>query len=256
MPLSSLDDNCRSKLMQGRFADRILMRVIGAGVEIPWPDPLCFKGFVLAKDYRMNGFPRMPDGQPWYEVPDEEYLAWLADYLPENLPPLTAEQKRLADHPEHDKLLDGFWIGEIAGWYESEGASRPNYEFPPDFLQTGDIHSAKLKEGGYTYEYYYDSWKDDLAPDELLTREELIRDEFGWHLAKEEEDKQFALLWPEFKKYDAYNIIFQTNTLRHEPPDAGWRVYLALVLRKIPEKTARIKELEQFYFYWRDMIAK
>ncbi|OGQ98411.1 MAG: hypothetical protein A2505_06245 [Deltaproteobacteria bacterium RIFOXYD12_FULL_55_16] len=240
--------------MKGGFSGRVLMRTIGGGHEIPWPEPLTDNGFVLHKDYRMNGFSLTPGGKPWYEVQDKTYLAWLADYLPRHLPPLTTEQQRLADDHAQSGRLSGARIGGIAGWYASDGVVRPTTVFPPDFAEAGDIESARTGEGGYTYEEYVEYYQDVLEPDEpLLTREEWFLDEFGWLLAKEEDERRFALYWPDFIRLDEANIVFGRNTLRHEPPDAGWRIYLALVLRVIPDQAARIKELKDFYYHWHEM---
>ncbi|MEA3547431.1 MAG: hypothetical protein U9R66_07180 [Thermodesulfobacteriota bacterium] len=50
-------------------------------------------------------------------------------------------------------------------------------------------------------------------------------------------------------------IVFSTNTLRHEPPDAGWRICLAMALRQMNGKAVRIKELDGFYYHWREMFS-
>jgi len=89
-----------------------------------------------------------------------------------------------------------------------------------------------------------------------MTQEELILDEFGWHLAIEEDRLQFSNYWTEYTRLDALNIIFGRISVHHEPPDTGWRVYLGMVLRRIQDKSLRIKELEDFYHYWREMISK
>lgn len=142
----------------------------------------------------------------------------------------------------------------MAGWYVTDGVVRPSTEFPPDFAETMDIESVRISDGGYTYEEYVDAYQDLLDPGEsLLTREEWFLDEFGWLLAKEEDEKPFARYWPDFASLDEANIVFG-NTLSHEPLDAGWRIYLALVLRGIPDQTARIKELRDFYYHWHEMV--
>lgn len=133
----------------------------------------------------------------------------------------------------------------------------PNYEYPKDFAETGDISSVRGRDGGYTYKDYVGWAEGVLDPGErLMTPEEWILDDFGWHLVLEEEKRQIASYWPEFMKLDGINIVFSINTLRHEPPDAGWRVYLGLVLRGIPDKSARLKELKDFYHHWHEMISK
>lgn len=232
------------------------MQSIGGGHEIPWPEPLSVGDFISHKDYRMNDFPRKSDGLPWCDIPDDQYLSWLADYLPDNLPKLTGEQQKIFQKIESCDHLSGFRIGDSAGWYEAEASFRPNYEFPVDFIRSGDIAAVKGVEAGYTYEEYVEANEDILDPGErLMTPEELILEEFGWHLVLEEEQNQFNLYWPDFVKLDSFNIVFSTNTLRHEPPDAGWRVYLGMALLKMKDKEARIKELENFYHYWHEMLS-
>ncbi len=51
-------------------------------------------------------------------------------------------------------------------------------------------------------------------------------------------------------------MIFTTNSLHSEPPDAGWRVYLGLALQRISDKQKRIDEIEKFYHFWHEVIIK
>jgi hypothetical protein len=95
------------------FPGRKLMLTIGCGHEIPWPETLSDKSFAWPKDYRMNDFPKTAAGEIRYDIPDAEYLSWLADYLPANLPPLSqpftdvyldaaGNLIKEAQNPEHD----------------------------------------------------------------------------------------------------------------------------------------------------------
>jgi len=245
--------NKMTKMMPGRK----LMLTIAQGHEVPWPEPLTDGGFAFPKDYRMNDFPRTPDGDIWYDIPDDAYFSWLADYLPNNLPEFTPEQQYLWDNLDNYTRLSGFWIGDQGGWYESEAAFLPNYDYPDNFSDIGDLSAVKVKDGGYTYDDYMDFNKDAVADGEsIMTKEELILDEFGWYLTIIEAERQFSFYWPDFIKMNGGNIVFSTLTERHEPPDAGWRIYLGMVLNRIQDKTLRIKELECFYHYWREMISK
>jgi len=239
------------------LSNRILKQTIAGGHEVPWPEPLGDQGYVFPKDYRMNAYPRTPEGNIWYDVPDDDYFSWLADYLPNNLPRFTPEQQKIADNLDHNRRLNGFWIGDRGGWYESEAASRLNYEFPCNFADTGDLTTAMLQEGRYTYDDYVDANKDIIGDDErLLTKEEVILEEFGWYLTLKEENRQFSMYWPDFRKMDGFNVVFMSISAHDEPPDAGWRIYLGMVLRRIKDKALRIKELEDFFHYWREMVAK
>lgn len=241
------------KILPGRK----LMLTIGHGHEVPWPEPLTNGDCVWPKDYRMNDFPKNPAGEIRYDIPDDEYFAWLADYLPANLPPLTAAQQQIFDSRQEHKRLSGFWIGNTAGWHDSEAAWCCNYEFPADFRQSGDLSAVTGRENAYTYQDYAESNADILDPGErLMTPEELILDEFGWHLVLENENKQFARYWPEFRKLDGVDIVLGVNSIYSEPADAGWRVYLGLVLKQLTNKDDRIKELKAFYHEWQDMVSK
>jgi hypothetical protein len=207
----------------------------------------------------MNAFPETDDGQPWFDIPDEIYFDWFADYLPTHLPELSIDQKQFYDSFDEVDPLTGFLIGDRAGWYESQGTMMPNFAFPSDFCEKPDFDAVKLLDGGFSYENYVDEQisADVLEPGErLMTCEEYILDDFAWYLILEEEKKQFSHYWPNFMKRDAFNIIFVMDTLHHEPPDAGWRVYLAMVLQNIDDKACRLKEIQDFYRYWHEIISK
>lgn len=204
----------------------------------------------------MNEFPRNTKGKTWYDIPDDDYFSWLADYLPNNLPTLTAEQSALAKRLQDEPFISGFQIGTTAGWYEVEAASHPLHEFPADFVESASFSEIRPLDGAYTYEDYLKSYRDILDPDEtLMTREEWFLDNFGWHLCLEQERQDFLRLWPDFLKLEGLNIVFSMNTYQHEPPDAGWRIYLALVLRQIHERANRIKELKDFYRGWHEFTS-
>ena len=236
--------------------DRMLMLTVGSGLEVPWPEPLTGNGVVFPKDYRMNAFPRSNDGRPRFDISDDEYFSWLADYLPANLPELSRDQLTLQKSAEQGRL-SCFRIGDLAGWYENEAASRFNCHFPEDFLKTGDLSKVTGTDGGYTYEDYVEWAEEALEPDErMMTQDEWLLDEFGWYFLREEEIRQFKQYWPEFRKLDDFNVIFGTSNIYNEPPDAGWRVYLALVLQQKGDKEERVKEITNFYRGWQDMISK
>lgn len=239
------------------LSNRLLMRTIAGGHKVPWPEPLTDNGYVFPKDYRMNDFPRTPEGGNWYDIPDEGYFSWLADYLPNNLPKFTPEQQKIADNLDTYRRLNGFWIGDRGGWYDNVAASHPKYEFPDNFADVGDLTVVAVRDGGFTYDEYVDSYQDLIGDDErLMTQEEFLLDDFGWHLALEEEKRLFSQYWPDFRKMDGFNVVFMNFSVYDEPPDAGWRVYLGMVLRRIENKAYRIKELKDFYHYWREMVSK
>ncbi len=236
--------------------DRKLLLTVGCGHEVPWPETLSDGDFVWPKDFRMNDFPGTPEGDICYDIPDDQYFSWLADYLPANLPPLTKEQQNLSHNRNQHKHLSGFRLGLHAGWHEVEAASRPNYEYPVDFQSSGDIAAVTSHAAGSTYQDYAEAYVDILDPGErLMTPAELILAEFGWHSVMEDEKKQFARYWPEFRKLDGIDVVLGVSSTRSEPADAGWRVYLGLTLQPITDKNDRIKELKVFYHEWQDMIS-
>lgn len=243
--------------MQNGFAGMIPRRTMAAGVEIPWPEMLTLLGVVLHKDYRMNAFPRTEDGTPRFNISDDEYLSWLADYLPENIPELTPEQQILAQSPDRENFLSALHIGDTAAWCEHEMADYPLFRFPDDFEKTADFSAVRGVPGAFTYEDYLECIQECPEPDQpVMSRNEHMLYSYSCQDLIEKEEREFARLWPQFAKFNSANLIFMTNTPAHEPPDAGWRIYLALKLVQIPDKSARIKELEEFYRYWHEEICK
>ena len=237
------------------LSSRILKQTIAGGRKVLRPEPLTDPGYVFPKDYRMNAYPRTPEGRIWYDIPGDDYFSWLADYLPNNLPGFTPEQQKIADNLDNYSKLDGFWLGGRGGWYEGEAASRLNYELPCDFVDPGDLTTAMLQAGGYIYEDYVDAYQDIVDDDErLMTKEEFILDEFGWYLTLKKEGHQFSMYWPDFRKTDGFNVVFMSTSVYDEPPDAGWRIYLGMVLQRIKDKALQIKKLEDFYHYWCEMF--
>jgi hypothetical protein len=87
-----------------------------------------------------------------------------------------------------------------------------------------------------------------------MTKEEFILDEFGWYLTMKEEGHQFSMYWPAFRKTDGFNAVFMSTSVYDEPPDAGWRIYLGMVLLRLKDKALQIKKLEDFYHYWCEMF--
>ena len=171
---------------------------------------------------------------------------------------LTPEQQKLRDDPEGYKVLNGLRIGDMGGLYEQEMMRYPMYAFPDDFEKTPDFFTVRKVENAiFSYEEYHEQVVENDFPEEpLLSREEFLLEVYGGQKICEEEEKQFASFWPEFSKLGAFDVVFKMNALASEPPDAGWRTLLALTLEKIPDRDARITELEAFYRFWQEMISK
>jgi hypothetical protein len=223
---------------------------------VPYPEEID-DGLVIRKDYRMNGFPRDQEGKPWYEISDEDYFHWLADYLPDNLPQLTREQEEVRLAWSSDKVISPLLLGSRAGWYDSNCLLRPYCDFPVDFFASANFSQVGLMDGGYSYEDYKEWVEDvDLPEIPLMSEKEYILVDYCWHLILREEQKQFQELWPGFSKRDGLSGILKIDSLHNEPPDAGWRIYLGLVLQKLGNKEERIKALREFYQEWQYILSK
>ena len=198
----------------------------------------------LPKDYRMNGCPRLPNGKPaQLDFPD--YLVWLADYLfTEAIPPDSPSESALAPllplPPETAfKLLGGH-----AGYDTAECEKRPFFRYPDPFDPEGDL--------------------DDLLPlhpeDEVLgdptdldpaMQREFVAGDYPYHLRHREEMRRFRTLWPNFIKN--WDLAGETESGElGEPPDAGWRPFLAALLQREPDKTRRIALLTLFFEEYAD----
>lgn len=131
------------------------MKIIGGGHEVPWPETLVVGNFVFPKDYRMNAFPRTPEGAMWYDIPDDEYLSWLADYLPDNLPELTPDQQQVYDNWD---LISGFWIGDRGGWHELDRYAKNRLLHFEDCATAIDhlFQDALEKKGISAYDQFWD----------------------------------------------------------------------------------------------------
>jgi hypothetical protein len=237
--------------------DQQLMRKIAGDRSVPWPDAVVWRDCLLVKDYRMNDFPRTADGRIHYDISDDEYFSWLADYLPKNLPPLNEHEWRLAASIKHGNGPSGFTLGDRGGWYESEAVMRPFFTFSESFAEKPDFSQVAVGGAGFSYENYLSSHQDITDEgDRLMTQEEYILEDFGWNLLRLHERAQYERYWPGFRKLDGTCIVFKICSPRDEPADAGWRVHLGLVLREIGQKSRRIEEIATFYQYWLEMVSK
>jgi hypothetical protein len=211
---------------------------------VPYPAELVHDKFVLLKDYRLNDYPGKAAGCLDESV---DYFPWLADYLYECTVELTPEQRYFqAYDTEHN--FGAYMLGHVAGICQSSVCSY--YEFPDDFAKNPDITRA-LGKVDDPYAEYLESWPGD---EPLMSKEEFVINEYGYHLTKLRDEALFALYWPDFVELEPMHWVLGIKEPKIEPADAAWRVHLSCILKNIPDKAARRKELESFYNeYWDTM---
>lgn len=203
------------------------------------PEEIFLDG-LRAKDYRLNGFPQLPNGAPALYGYDD-YVTWLADYL---------FFSTIKHHPEEDAIIEQLQrlepatalrlLGGHAGGDAAECEVRPHFRYPENFnVAEGDLFSLR------TVNPDDEALGDELDVDESCLRD-FVREDFGYHLRYIQERKDFNKLWPRFIKRWSLEDSLEEHGL-DEPADAGWRVFLAAVLKKIPDKQQRIALLNIFF---------
>lgn len=222
---------------------------------IPYPEELIYKDMLLQKDYRLNCSPRNADGSYAYDQPFGEYLAWLDEYLYHCDLVLTEEQRRIECFIGCGGL-SGLSLGIHAAQYESLSSSRPEYEFPDDFESSLDMEGLQPIVSEDPFREYLE-WLDEVDIDDYRpTKREFVAEDYGWFLEKRREEQDFRTCWPDFVKLSPIVWMFKVDVKNSELPDFGWRVHLSLILKKIPEKSKRLVELESFWDEYIDMINK
>lgn len=200
------------------------------------------------KDYHLNGFPTLPNGKPAHlEFPD--YMAWLADYVMET-PTTTDEAIRAALEPLQRLRPETAFklLGGHAGNDAAECEDRPFYRYPDDFDPDGPpipltpLHPDDEVLGDPT----------DLDPE---THRRFVAEDFAFHQRHQRELDDFQDHWPQFIKQ--WDISGETRDGEiGEPPDAGWRPFLAELLRREPDKRRRIALLEIFFAEYADAVLR
>lgn len=231
-------------LMKNKF-----LKVLANGYEVPYPDELLYKDIIIMKDYRLNDYPKNSDGEFDEAAPYEE---WLSEYLFCCDLNLTEEQQKLADYIDSDSNFSGFVLGCHAGFYESLQACRPSYRFPDDFSEKPDI--IKLK--GTIDKDPYKTYLKLFEYEGKRSRLEFVMEEYGWHVMKQHEQEEFQKYWHLFVKLEPLHWMFGMREQNVELPDFAWRIYLALILKRIPGRKARIKEIGNFFNEYGDTIHK
>jgi hypothetical protein len=201
-----------------------------------------------AKDYQLNGFPTLPNGKPAH-LDFADYISWLADYLvgaprveDNNIRAVLDPLRRLAPETAF-KLLGGH-----AGHDAAECESRPFYRYPDNFDLNGEpvellpIHPDDEVLGDPT----------DLDPE---THRAFVAEDYAFHERHQRELEDFQDHWPHFIKQWDVSGETQEGEIG-EPPDAGWRPFLAALLQREPAKSQRMALLEIFFAEYADAALR
>ena len=201
-----------------------------------------------AKDYRLNGYPTLPNGKPAH-LDFSDYISWLADYLAET-PAAGDDQIRGALEPLQRLTPETAFklLGGHAGQDAAECEGRPFYRYPDDYDPTDE--QIELLPVNPDDEVLGDPT--DLDAD---TQRAFVAEDFAFHERYQREMEDFQAHWPLFiKQWD-----FSGETLENEigePPDAGWRPFLAALLRSEPTKQRRMALLELFFAEYADAALR
>jgi hypothetical protein len=238
-----------------------ILKVLRNGYEVPYPWELVYSDLLFLKDYRLNEFPMDGHGEfnTDYGEFDTDYQDWLQHYLCTCEICLTAEQIRIRDHISNNHNFSAASLGGIAGFYENSHALHPRYLFPDNFEDELDFDNLRDIIGDDPYEDYLDGFDDDDESDRLsnrLSKLDYILEDYGYYLLQSEEESQFREHWPTFIKIETLDWMFGCMEPNLELADSAWRVYLSFLLKAIPEKTARIEQLQSFFLSYADDLRK
>lgn len=229
-----------------------IIKVLSNGWEVPYPEEAFYRDdLLLIKDYRLNDFP----GDHWSEdLNYDVYLEWLQDYLFQREIDLNALQNWIPEHIATDRYFDCASIGWHAGFYESIISRYSCYDFPENFEETFEVDHLKGTFDDDPYDQFLktDVFDDEPPPGKL----EFILQQYGGLLLKKKDEEQFQRYWPGFVKLEPLHWAFGLPEDRLEPADSGWRVYLSLILKRIPDRQERIKALDRFFNEYIDILHK
>lgn len=191
-----------------------------------------------AKDYRLNGYPRLPNGQ-YADYGLDDYLVWLADYLAGNT---------LKPHPEQDPLVQRLCrsdpavamrlLGAHAGFDTVDCEDKPYYCYPANFDPQGDLSNLVARhpdDEPLGAEIYIDP----------IVQADFVARDFAYQVRYRREMDEFLEFWPDFTK--VWDFTDETNGAVTEPPDAGWRLLLAAILYPVPDQRLKSTLLKIFF---------
>jgi hypothetical protein len=208
------------------------------------------------KDYRLSGFPKEKMAGRSH-LPYKEYLEWLTDFLYQAKLEICDKQKTMYESvAQFDPAGAMRIIGTDAGLHDNLSLRRPFYNFPEGFDVHSDKDKAELEDPEfYPYEYLSEEEKEEWS------LEEFILEDFEWHLILLEERREFEKYWPEFTKNNDLLPPFMMRDEyildgKGEPPDAGWRVLLSAILKKLEDREERIHALDSFFTGYIEYLYK
>jgi len=232
------------------------IKTLQNGWQVPYPGELRYKNLLCLKDYQLNADPKDDSGNYMPSISCGDYDDWLQDYLYHCDIELTDEQEKIRKHiQENPKCTAGFLGGE-AGFYEGVGGLRPFYLFLDDFETELNIESLQ----GSVYDDPYADYLAGISEDvdeKPLSKLEYVLEDYGWHIVKQQEAKDFSLYWPDFEKFGM--VMLLTGVGKDElveMPDFGWRVYLSFYLKRYDDRERRITELTRFMDEYCDAVHK
>lgn len=230
-----------------------ILKVLRNGCEVPYPEEIVYQEMLFLKDYRLNDFPIDGRGNLDEAV---DYEEWLQSYLFTCDINLTEEQGRIQDYISANLDFSAALLGGIAGSYENSHALHPRCIFHDDFEVMLDFDNIRDITGDDPYEDYLDGFPDYMEGDKLSKPEYILMD-YGYYVLQTQEGIQFRKYWPEFKKIEPIDwLLFGVENQNCEIPDSAWRIYLSLILKRIPQKSVRIEQLKRFYLEYQDALHK
>lgn len=228
-----------------------ILKVLKNGWVVPYPDEVVYRDMLILKDYRLNDYPRDEKGNFNKEIPYEE---WLQDYLYNCQIDLTENQRKVRDFILANNDYAAISLGWDAGFYENSHGLYPIYDFPEDFEEHPDIENLKGLVYDDPYQDFMDVFDDDEEP--RPSKLEYILEDYGYYLLLCQEEKCFQEYWPGFVKIIPAHWMFGWTEPNMELPDSAWRIYLSFILKAIPDKLERLKQIENFFLEYGDALHK
>ena len=213
---------------------------------------------LFVKDYRLNGYPMNDKGEYLVDLPWYQYAEWLEAYLYAAEIELRPDEEQLRRH-YLCKPPSGNMIGTHCGLFEGirppMDVSLYGYIFPENFEDNPKFCGLETVCPDDPYNAYLEYMADVGDGIEPLTNEQFVLQEYGWHLINQMEQEEFDTYWPQFSKICGLTIMGVGGPYT-EPADAGWRVQLSLALKTIPEKSERIRLIDEFMDGFCDYLHK
>ncbi len=206
------------------MADKHLLCKLANGVKIFYPEVTCDDDLLIVPDHRLNKMPAADIAES-----RSAYSAWLADYLFNATVELDKTQLAFASAIDKKGRPNASSLGDHAVFFEDFVVSE--YVFPDNFAAVPDIASVKPMIGGADP---YKSYCEEITADgdrPEMSREEYILEDYRNYLT-------FMLAQADQEQYWSDAIV---------PPDAPWRIYLSVIVKKIADEDGRGDAINEFY---------